>query len=115
MTTLKARIIRKMAQIKAQQSRGASWVNFIISIGSFAAIFKLLFGDYGISSGQVLLVGAAIYIVCTTIIGKIDEKHGIWEQENAYNQSMNPATMKILNHVGNGEGSQFVERNRGKV
>ena len=115
MTTLRARIARKIAQIKARQTRGGSWVQFIVNIGSFAAIFKILLEGSGISIEVILLVGAILYFGSTYVLGYLDEVYGIWESENAYNASMNPSTVRILNRITDGDGDEFTEKVRKKV
>lgn len=115
MTTLRARLIRKIAKVKARQTRGGSWVQFIVNIGSFAAIFKLLFEGSGVSIEMTLLIGAALYFGSTYVLGYIDENYGVWEHENAYNASMNPSTIRILNNISDGDGTDFIDRVRKRV
>ena len=108
--------VRKIAQVKARMTRGGSWIAFLTNIGIFAIIANNLFAPFGLSLNISLVISAILYFGFNYYFGLLDEKYGIWEQENAYNQSMNPATMKILDHVSNGaDGKKFTEDVRKKV
>lgn len=105
-------IPRMFARFKARQSRGGSWVQLFLNIGIITAniaLFQDWFNQFGISLGEMLVVGAVGYVLLTIAIGFVDEQHGIWQHENEYNSSLNPFMREILD--GQREIKEILKRN----
>lgn len=99
---MKREIITFLARMKARQTRGGSWIQFILNMGIITANIAL-FSDWldsvGISTKTALIIAPVGYVVATVVIGYIDEFYGIWQDENEYNSNLNPFLTKLKKQV----------------
>jgi len=84
-------IRRKLAAWRMRQSRGAMWLQFLINIGVITANIKLFQETIIYYTGitidsmiYVYILAVVLYFMASFSIGYIDERYGIWQQENEY-------------------------------
>lgn len=86
-----------IARMKTRQTRGASWLLFIINLGVITANIKLFFPNTSILT---YIVSCVLWLIGTTIIGYVDEFKGIWKVEHAYlTETINPVFGRIDQNV----------------
>lgn len=99
---MKQGTIEFLARMKARQTRGGSWIQFLLNIGVVTANIAL-FSDWldsiGIPAKTALIAAPIGYVVATVVIGYIDEFYGIWQDENEYNSKLNPFLTKLKKQV----------------
>ena len=95
---------RDLAHMKARQARGGSWIQMFLNMGIItanAALFEDYFLSVGIDLPVIIGVGICTYVVGTILIGYLDEKYGVWEDENEFNTNRNPFMRGIRDNVEN--------------
>lgn len=91
-------VLKVLAKFKARQTRGGAWVQLFLNMGIITAnvaLFHTWFESYGLSVGLTIAIGILLYLTVTITLGFFDERHGIWQHENAYNSNLNPVMRKI--------------------
>jgi hypothetical protein len=95
---------RTMGVVKAWQTRGSGWIQFVVNTGIITANVALFY-DYLLEWGinlqlrTVLAIAVVSYLVVTVVIGYLDERFGVWKHELEYTSSLNPLLCRIHDGV----------------
>ncbi len=96
---------RRLTTLKMRYARGSSWIGIILTLGIITANLKL-FEDFIIPflpawlPMQAVIVGSVpVYFGACYLIGWIDERKGIWKNENSYGWEVSPESMELITTI----------------
>jgi hypothetical protein len=96
---------RRLTTLKMRYARGSSWIGIILTLGIITANLKL-FEPFIVTllpswlPMQAVIVGSIpAYFGACYFIGWIDEKKGIWKNENTYGWEVSPESMELINSI----------------
>jgi hypothetical protein len=97
---------KQLGKAKQQYNRGSSWINMPVQVIGIIAILLRLFQDTitasGFPAGYMWLLYAAIapaYVAGCYVLGAVDDRFGIWRDENDYSWHVTPIAMKLCRKV----------------
>jgi len=96
---------RRLTTLKMRYARGSSWIGIILTLGIITANLKL-FEPFIVSllpswfhMQWLYLIAVPGYFVACYLIGWIDERKGIWKNENSYGWEVSPESMEMIQTI----------------
>jgi hypothetical protein len=96
---------RRLTALKMRYARGSSWIGIFLTLGIITANLKL-FEPFIISllpswlpMQAVIVASIPSYFLACYLIGWIDERKGIWKNENTYGWEVSPESMELITTI----------------
>jgi hypothetical protein len=96
---------RRLTTLKMRYARGSSWIGIILTLGIITANLKL-FEPFIVSilpawfhMQWLYLIAVPGYFVACYFIGWLDERKGIWKNENSYGWEVTPESMELISSI----------------
>ena len=96
---------RSLTTLKMRYARGSSWIGIFITLGVITANLKL-FEPFIVSllpswlpMQAVIVASVPLYFGACYLIGWLDERKGIWKNENSYGWEVSPESMELITTV----------------
>jgi hypothetical protein len=109
---------RRLTTLKMRYARGSSWIGIILTLGIITANLKL-FEQFIVGflpawlPMQAVIVGSVpAYFLACYVIGWLDERKGIWKNENSYGWEVSPESMELISSIR--EIRKYVDEQRAR-
>ena len=107
---------RSLTTLKMRYSRGSSWIGIFLNLGIITANLKLFepfivsFLPPWLPMQALILLSIPAYFITCYLIGLVDEKKGIWKNENSYGWEVSPESMEMIQGIR--EIREYVEEQK---
>ncbi|HUL61686.1 MAG TPA: hypothetical protein VLT35_01385 [Methanocella sp.] len=96
---------RSLTTLKMRYARGSSWIGIILTLGIITANLKL-FEPFIVSllpqwfhMQWLYVIAVPGYFITCYLIGWLDERKGIWKNENSYGWEVSPESMELITTI----------------